>query len=151
MAIWGAAPLQEVVAEHLAHVRFTTTLVTLFAALAVALAVLGVLGCAAYAVSRQAREFGVRMALGAHPRDIWWLVIRQGLQPVLWGGAMGLAAAAVVTRMPLLRAQLPTVGANDLAVYVVCGVLLALAALAGCLWPARRAARTDPMVALRYE
>lgn len=151
MAIWGTAPLHEVLAEHLAHVRFTTTLVTLFAALAVALAVLGVLGCAAYAVSRQAREFGVRMALGAQRSDIRWLVIRQGLQPVLWGGAIGLAAAALVVRMPLLRAQLHTVGANDITVYAACGVLLSAAALAGCLWPARRAARTDPMVALRYE
>jgi putative ABC transport system permease protein len=151
MAIWGTAPLQEVVAEQLAHVRFTTTMVTLFAALAVALAVLGVLGCAAYAVSRQAREFAVRMALGARPCDIRWLVIRQGLQPVLWGGAMGLAAAVLVARMPLLRAQLHTVGSNDIVVYVGCGVLLALAALAGCLWPARRASRIDPMVALRHE
>jgi putative ABC transport system permease protein len=151
MRLWGVAPLEGMLAEELAHVRFTTTLVSLFAALAVALAALGVLGCSAYAVSRQTREFGVRMALGAHPRDIRWLVVRQGLQPVLWGGVVGLAVAVVVARMPLLTSQIHTVSANRVTVYVACALLMAIAALVGCLWPARRASRVDPMAALRYE
>jgi putative ABC transport system permease protein len=153
LALWGVAPLVPELADEtrLTHVRFTTTLVTVFAALAVGLAVLGVLSCSAYAVSMQAREFGVRMALGAQRADVWWLVIGQGMKPVLWGAALGLACAAVVIRTPLLTAQLHAVTANDWAVYGSSAALLGLAALAGCLWPARRAAKIDPMVALRYE
>jgi hypothetical protein len=151
MALWGTSPLDEMVAEELAHIRFTTTLVSLFAALAVALAVLGVLGSSAYAVSMQSREFGVRMALGAQRSDIWWLVIRQGLQPALWGGGIGLVAAVALVRTPMLATQLHTVSTNQIAVYAASALLLVAAALAGCVWPARRASRTDPMVALRYE
>ncbi len=151
LALWGTAPLAEVVAEESSHVRFTTILVNGFAALAVGLAVLGVFACNAYAVRRRSREIGVRVALGAESKEIWRLVIGQAMKPVVWGLASGLAGAALLLRLPLLAGQLHGVSPSDVNVYAVSGMLLAFAALTGGLVPARRATRVDPMVVLRHE
>ncbi len=151
LALWGTAPLADVVAEESSHLRFTTIVLNVFAALAVGLAVFGVFGCNAYAVRRRSREIAVRVALGADPKDIRRLIIGQAMTPVLWGAACGLAGAAALLRAPLLAEQLHRVSPNGWALYAVSAILLTSAALAGCLTPARRAAKVDPMVALRHE
>jgi putative ABC transport system permease protein len=102
-----------------------------------------------YAVGQRTQEFGIRMALGARARDVLVLVMRHGLTLVLAGLALGLLAAAFLTK--LVAALLVGVGPSDpLTFAAIALILLAVAALAGYI-PARRATRVDPMVALRYE
>ena len=143
MNLWGAAPLGEMLTEQLEHVRFTTTLVTLFAALAVGLAVLGVLGCSAYAVGRQSREFGVRMALGAQIGQVSRLVMRESLQLTALGLVLGITASLLVNRM--LSALLFGVGPNDVVTLATVSALLLGIALTASAVPARRASRVDPI------
>ena len=120
-----------------------------FGLLALVLAAVGIYGVTAYAVSQRTAEIGIRMAMGAGPREAVKLILRQGLRLWLWGAAVGLALAIGVTRF--LSSLLYGVSALDpVAFAAVLVMLLAVAALA-CYVPARRAARVDPMTALRYE
>ncbi len=147
----GAAPMEDLIAEELSHKRFTTILVILFGVLSLGLAVLGVYGSSSYAVGQRMQEMGLRVALVASPRDVLRLVLRQGMTTVCWGLAIGLVGVAALARLPLLTSQLQGVEAFDPAVYFASALVLSAATLAGCFWPARRATRVDPMVALRYE
>ena len=113
----------------------------------VLLAAVGIYGLIAYSVSRRTKEIGLRMALGASPSGVLGLVIRQGLGRVLIGVGVGAVIAAGLTR--LMQNALYGVGAVDPASYAGAAVLLLLVALAANVVPARRAARVDPMVALR--
>jgi putative ABC transport system permease protein len=135
--------------ENVAAPRFRTLLLGIFAALAVSLAMAGVYGVMSYVVGQRANEIGLRMALGASPRDVLRLVLRQALLLTLVGIAIGLASAAAVTQF--LASMLFGVKATDPLTYLAVVALLAFVALAASYIPARRAMRVDPIVALRYE
>jgi putative ABC transport system permease protein len=129
--------------------RLTMTLFALFAALSLALAAVGLYGVAAYAAEQQFREFGVRMALGAQPRDLLGLVLGQGLGLALLGVIIGLATTAGVGRV--LKALLFGVEPTDPSILVGVAALLIVTSLVACWTPARRAIRIDPVDALRGE
>jgi putative ABC transport system permease protein len=136
-------------AEDVAAPRFRTLLLGVFAGLASCLAVAGVYGVMAYVVGRRSNEIGLRMALGASSGDVLRLVLRQGLALAAIGLALGLAGAFTASR--LLTSMLFEVKANDPLTYGGVAALLGIVALAASYIPARRAARVDPMRALRCE
>jgi putative ABC transport system permease protein len=141
--------MEQYLASSLAPRRFTLSLMGVFAASALLLAFLGVYGVVAYSVSQRSREIGLRLALGAHRADIHRLILGQGLRLVLAGLAVGLLGTAASTR--LLSGLLFGVSSTDPQTFVGVPLLLAGAAMLACYLPARRAARVDPMVVLRYE
>ena len=141
--------LSTVVGQSLSLQRLLFTLIGLFAALAVVLAVVGIYSIVAYTVTLRTTEIGVRMALGARPRDVLWLVIRQAMMPVVIGGVLGLAACLVLGH--LLQRELYEVSASDPTLLSVTCIGLGVVALIACWVPARRAARVDPIVALRFQ
>ncbi len=129
--------------------RLIAQLSTFFGLLALLLACIGMYGVMAYAVARRTNEIGIRMALGAEQRDVSWMVLRETLRVVALGLEIGLPVAFAGAR--LIASQLFGVGPADPAALSLATLLLtAVAALAGYI-PARRAARVDPTVALRYE
>ncbi len=139
----------DVVSQSVAQPRFQAQLLGLFAAVALILAIIGVYGVLSYLVAQRAREVGVRMALGASPRDVIGLVVRRGLVLTLGGLAIGLVAAFGLTRF--MDSLLYEVGATDLTTFGLVALVLGATSLAASYVPARRAARLDPTVTLRQE
>jgi putative ABC transport system permease protein len=135
--------------ETVAPRRFSTILLGAFAFLALILAAVGIYGVMSYVVSLRINEIGIRMALGAQPRDIWRLIVGSGARLVFAGIAIGLIGALALTR--LLSSLLFEVRATDPITFAAVALLLAAVALLACYVPARRAMRADPMFALRYE
>ena len=141
--------MSEVVSRSTASHRFNTLLVSLFAALALGLAMVGIAGVTAYSLSQRTREMGIRMALGAERGDLFRLGFSEVTRLVAVGTALGLCAAFASART--LRAMLFGVGPSDPATYLGVTLLLAGAALAACYLPIHRATKADPMVTLRSE
>ena len=139
----------QVVSNSLKARRFNLTLVSVFACTAMLLAIAGLYGVMAYAVTQRTGEFGVRTALGASPGNILRLVLGQGIVTALIGVVIGLAGAMVLTRT--LQSLLFGLSATDPLTFAVVALVLVLVALLACYVPARRAAKVNPMVALRYE
>ena len=149
MAIYNSAALEERLKNSLAPRRSTMVLLGIFAALAFLLAVIGIYGVIAYAVTERIQEIGVRVALGAQPGDVLALVLRQGSKLIAAGLLLGLALALIFTK--LLARQLYGITAHDPATLIAGTIGLATVALLACYLPARRAVKVDPVVALRYE
>ena len=147
LPVLGVTTLDETVAASLAVRRFTMELIALFACTALLLAALGIYGVVSYMVAERTHEIGVRLALGAQPRDIMRIVLRQGFDLAVAGAVLGLAGALIVSRAMsgLLVGVTP---ADPLTFAIAAGVLTAVA-FVGCYVPARRAIRIDPIVALR--
>src|SRR5690242_13335581 len=129
--------------------RFNTSLLTLFALLAVALSMVGIYGVTSYAVTQRTRELGIRLALGAQPGQVVGLLVQENLSRVAIGVALGIVAAFGVTRV--LKSLLFEVSSSDAVTFGFTAVLLAAVALVATWWSARRATRVDPMIALRAE
>ncbi|MGC0772264.1 MAG: ABC transporter permease [Candidatus Acidiferrum sp.] len=141
--------MEQVLSRSLALRSFMMFLLGLFAALALVLASVGIYGVVSFAVSQRTREIGVRMALGAHPRDVLRLILGEGLKLVLAGVLLGIIAALAMTR--LLSTLIYGVSVTDPLIFLFVVALLVAVALAACFVPARRAMQVDPIVALRYE
>lgn len=147
LPVTNVRTMRSVVAGSVAQQRFSMLLLTVFAAVALALAAVGVYGLLSYAASQRSREVGVRLALGARRSDVIGLILRQGAVLTAIGLVLGLAGGLVFSR--LLRSLLYGVTVNDPGTFAAVAVLLAVVALAASYLPARRAARVDPVTTLR--
>jgi putative ABC transport system permease protein len=139
---------EQQLAETLAPRRFQMLLFGVFAAVALTLASVGVYGVLAYSVSRRTHEIGIRMALGARPQDVLLLIVRQGMTLALVGVIIGLAVASAVTRV--LKGLLFDLSVTDPPTFSLIAALLLGIAFLACYFPARRATKVDPMIALRH-
>jgi predicted permease len=149
VAISSVETLREEVDEFLHPDRLIVGLCGAFSMLALALACLGLYGMLTFSVARRTSEIGIRMALGAHPRNIFRLIVGQGVTLTVLGLVLGAAGALASTS--LLASLLFSVNGGDPLTFAAVSLLLAAAAVLACYVPARRAMRVDPMVALRYE
>jgi putative ABC transport system permease protein len=150
IAVTGTRSLEDYLKQYsYAEPRLSLVLMSVFASVGLALVALGVFSVIAYTVARQTHEIGIRMALGAGRADIVWMVLRTGLQLVGLGVGVGLLASFAVTRV--IANQLWEVSPYDPLVLGAAVIVVALSGLAACYFPARRATRVDPLVALRVE
>jgi putative ABC transport system permease protein len=149
LPVSGVVSMEQVVTDTLWQPRFNLQLIGLFAALALVLAAVGLYGVMSYSVAQRTHEVGLRMALGAQRRDVIKLVVGQGMKLALLGVGIGLAASVAMTR--LMTKLLFEVSATDFSTFTAIASLLTLVALLASYIPARRAAKVDPMIALRYE
>jgi len=141
--------MDQLVSESVAQPRLNTWLLAVFAALALALAAVGIYAVIAYSVTQRTHEIGVRLALGARSGDVIRMVLKQGMWPALAGATLGLGGAWAMTR--LISGLLFEVSATDPATFAAVTLLLLAIALLACWIPARRATKVDPMIALRCD
>ncbi len=149
LPMYSVRTMEQRVNESLAQRRFSMLLLGVFASVALALATIGIYGVMAYLVNQGTRELGIRIALGASPRNILTLVVRQGMVLAFAGVMLGLAAAFLLTR--LIRSLLFGVEAFDPITFAGTSFLLAIVTLLACYIPAQRAARIDPLISLRCD
>jgi predicted permease len=149
LAVADARPLEAVLADSIARIRFTTVLLSVFSGFAMLLAAFGLYSLLSWMVARRTSEIGVRMALGARPADVLRLMMQQGLQLVAVGLLTGLAASVVLVRF--VQTMLFDVKATDPMAWAVVPAVLALSSVAALAVPAIRAARLEPVSALRLE
>ncbi len=141
--------MEDLVAAQLGQRRVLMVLLGFFAGVALLLALIGIYGVMAYSVTQRTQELGIRRALGAGEGDLLWLVVGQALSLALMGAAAGLGGALVLTR--LMKALLFQVSATDPATFIGVALFFVVVAMGASYFPARRAARIDPMIALRYQ
>lgn len=149
IAVSNLTTMREQVSLSVATRRFAMVLFGIFAGVALLLATVGLYAVMSYSVAQRNHEIGIRVAIGAQSKDVLRLIIRQGMQLVAIGVTGGLFAALVLTR--LMQSLLFSVKATDPATFAIVVLLLAVVAVVACYVPARRAAKVDPMIALRYE
>jgi len=147
--IFQLQTMSDLVADSLVRPRFLSLLLGSFSAIALALAAIGIYGVMAYSVTQRTQEIGVRVALGATTRNVLSMVVSEGLRMTVIGLATGLTGAFLLTRV--MASLLFEVSATDPLTFVLVAVALTAVGLLACFVPARRAARVDPMIALRYE
>jgi putative ABC transport system permease protein len=147
--LYGVTTMENVVSESIAAARFRTSLLAIFAGVALALAMIGIYGVMSYAVTQRTQEIGIRMALGARVTDVLKLMVKNGMSLAVVGTIVGLAGALAITR--LMTTLLFGVSPTDLGTFALTTFGLLLVALLACYVPARRASKVDPLVALRYE
>ncbi len=147
--VYSVYTMEQVLERSVSGRRLNMLLLTIFAVLAVTLAMIGIYSVMSYLVTQHTREIGIRMALGAQPRDVLRLILGQGLWLALLGVVLGAVGALALTR--LMSNLLFGVTATDPLTFVVGAALLLLTALLACYIPARRAMKVDPLIALRYE
>jgi ABC-type antimicrobial peptide transport system permease subunit len=147
--VWGTMPMRDYMKAAYTAPVLASRLLTAMGILALVLAAMGVYAVMAYAVGERMREFGLRMALGATPRSLLSLVLKNGILLASWGIALGLGLAVAITR--LLASFLYNVSPFDPVTFIGVPVLLAAIAVVAALVPARRAMRADPCISLRSE
>jgi putative ABC transport system permease protein len=147
--VYRVKMLEQYLGTSVAQPRFNALLLGMFGVLALILTAIGLYGVMAYSVAQRTQEIGIRMALGAQTRDVVRMVLRQGLMLTAMGLAMGLVGAYFLTQ--LLTKLLYGIGSTDPLTFAITSVILTGVALAACFVPARRASRTDPMIALRRD
>jgi putative ABC transport system permease protein len=147
--LFAVKSMEEYMSASVAAPRFSTTLLTIFAGVALVLTIVGLYGVMSYSVAQRTNEIGIRLALGAQSRDVLLMVVKQGSTLILLGLVIGLAGAYALTR--LIESLLFGVTAKDPFTFAAVAVLLAVVALIACYIPAWRATKVDPLDALRYE
>ena len=147
--IYSIRTMDEIRAESVAPERLNLTLLSIFAGIALVLAIVGIYGVMSYSITQRTHEIGIRMAIGAQPRDVFKMVIGQGMMLALIGVGIGLVGAFGLTR--LMTTMLFGVEPTDPATFAAIAVLLTGVALVACYVPGRRATKVDPVVSLRYE
>jgi predicted permease len=149
LPLYSSTSLADLVSESIAQKRFTALLLGSFALIALLLAAVGLFGVISYLVAERTREFGVRLALGADRSSIYLQVLKHAAALGIAGCVLGLLTSLLVSRA--LQASLYQVSRFDLSIFVLVPAVLLAAAMFAAFWPARRATRVDPMVAIRYE
>jgi putative ABC transport system permease protein len=149
MPITGLTPMDELLSSTIADRKFNMLLLAVFAAVSLSLAAVGIYGLIAYSVAQRTRELGIRIAIGALPRDVLFLVIRQGATLALAGIIIGSLGAIALTRW--MRSMLFQVDPLDPLTFAAVGVVLAVIALGATWAPALRAARVNPVTAMRND
>jgi putative ABC transport system permease protein len=149
LPVTQVATLDDLVSDSVSPRRFSAVLIGVFSCIALLLAAVGIYGVMSYVVGQRTHEIGIRVALGAQPREIWTLVVGRAAKLAIAGIVIGLAGSFALTRY--LSSLLFDVKATDPLTFTAVALLLVTVALTACYVPARRAMRVDPMVALRYE
>jgi ABC-type antimicrobial peptide transport system permease subunit len=147
--IYDVQTLEERIRMSAGQERFNARVLAIFSGVALLLAAIGLYGVLSYTVAQRTYEMGVRLALGAEANDVRALIIRHGLKLITAGLAIGVAGSTVLTG--LVEGLLFGVSPSDPRIHLVVVVVLTVAAVAACWIPARRAARVDPVIALRYD
>lgn len=141
--------MEEVVTDEIGRPRIEMFVLSAFGGLALLLAGVGVYGVMSYSIAQRTREIGIRMALGARLKDVMSMVMRQGIILITFGLIIGFAGAMMLTKM--MKSMIYGIGVTDPAVFVTTCALLVFSALMATYFPARRATKIDPQIALRNE
>ena len=147
--IFNPRTMQEIRAESVASERLNLTLLSIFAGIALVLAIVGIYGVLSYSVTQRTHEIGIRMAIGARPRDVFAMILGHGMKLTLIGVIIGLVLAFAATR--LMETMLFGVAPTDLTTFSLISLLLISAAALACYLPGRRATKVEPTISLRYE